>query len=127
MAKLIANDEQVRACKAINAMLEEVRILNDKIVIEDPIIVEVNKKQSIRIDEQFTDKIVSVLKAQRQKRIKDILQKSNKFKVELEKDEKFLISDKAIETKSEKKKPSDDVLQNESPVSEIIDIDDKMT
>lgn len=127
MAKLIANDEQVRACKSINAMLEEVRILNDKIVSEDPIIVEVNKKQSIRIDEQFTDKIVSVLKAQRQKRIKDILQKSNKFKVELEKDEKFLISDKAIEVKSEKKKPSDDALQDESPVSEIIDIDDKMT
>lgn len=127
MAKLIANDEQVRACKAINAMLEEVRILNDKIVGEDPIIVEVNKKQSIRIDEQFTDKIVSVLKAQRQKRIKDILQKSNKFKVELEKDEKFLISDKAIEAKSEKKKTSDDVLQDEIHASEIIDIDDEMT
>ena len=99
MAKLIRDDAQVKACEEINSMLEEVEQINKKLLSKDPISIEVNKKQSIQIDDTYTDKIRTILKQQRQKRIKDIQNKADKFRISLDDSEQYLISDAAINEK----------------------------
>lgn len=97
MAKLIKNDEQVNACKEINLALEEVKKINARILSSDPMAISIGPKQTIVLDGKFTDKIVAVLKAQRQILIKEILQKSKKFRISLEESEEAMISDKALD------------------------------
>ena len=114
MAKLIKDDAQVQACNEINEMLEEIKLLNQRILSDDPIVIEVNKKQSVNIDNSFSDKILAILKSQRQKRVKDILYKSNKFRICLDESEQHLISDEAIASKNHSKE-SEPQFNNEEP------------
>ena len=72
MAKLIQDNKQMQAFNDINEMLSEVSLLNEVIMSEAPITIDLGKKRSLSIDRSLEDKVVSVLKTQRQRRVKEI-------------------------------------------------------
>ena len=115
MAKLIKDDEQVRAFKEINEAIGELRKINERILSNEPVSIAVGSKQTIQLDGKFTDKVVAILKAQRQTVIKDIQQKAKKFRIELDDDEVALMQDKVSA-------PATTKVRNEQPKTKA-DID----
>ena len=98
MAVLIKNEQQVKACEEINAMLEEVAMINDLLNgrYGDSYSIFATKKVQLPVDKTFSEKLEYVLKLQRAKRIKDINIKANKFHVALDEKDEALISEDAI-------------------------------
>ena len=88
MARLIQDDAQVKALEEINAQLEEVRIINGRLSSTDPFFIEVSKKISIKVDESLAPKLIAVLKAQKNRRIKEITAKAAKFRIALSDEDK---------------------------------------
>ena len=119
MAKLIKDDEQVKACKEINDALDELRKINARIVSKEPIVIAVGNKQTIQLEDKFTEKVAAILKAQRQNVIKDIQQKSKKFRIALEDDEKALMSD-AITVPMEKPEKQNAAAKKASSVDTVV-------
>ena len=120
MAKLIKDDEQVRAFKEINEAIGELRKINERILSNEPVSIAVGSKQTIQLDGKFTDKVVAILKAQRQTVIKDIQQKAKKFRIELDDDEVALMQDKVsvpVTTKVRNEQPK---TKADIDVSEIV-------
>lgn len=120
MAKLIKDDEQVRAFKEINEAIGELRKINERILSNEPVSIAVGSKQTIQLDGKFTDKVVAILKAQRQNVIKDIQQKAKKFRIELDDDEVALMQDKVsvpVTTKVRNEQPK---TKADIDVSEIV-------
>lgn len=117
MATLIQDNEQVNALNEINAMLKEVKTLNDRLLSKETYVIEAPSVESdtaqskpgrkistatsrtIRIDDSLASKIASVLRVQRDRRVKDILNKSTKFRIALSDADIALISDEALTAK----------------------------
>ena len=98
MATVIKNDQQEKACLEINNMLNEVKALNGAIMTlpGHGVTIQLGRKQTIRLDAAYADKVISVMKAQRAKRIKAIHAKASKFNVGLDEADLSVISDDAI-------------------------------
>lgn len=96
MAVLIQDDAQVRALNEINTMLDEVKVLNDRISSEDPIRVEAGKKVFVTLDDNLAPKLISILKNQRERRVKDIKAKAAKFHIALSDDERALLGNETV-------------------------------
>lgn len=126
MAVLIRDDQQVKALEDITSMLNDIKLINSKLNQSgNKFTINVNKKQSILIDAGFNDKIVSVLKAQRAKRIKDVNAKAQKFRIGLDDNDMFLMSEDALkkannggETKTPKVSENEEKIKN---VGNLID------
>lgn len=95
MAVLIQDEAQVKACEEINALLVMVNALNEMIKSEEPYAI-TTRKRRVEADAEHADKIRAVLKAMRQKRIKEINAKAAKFRIALSDEEKAAISEKAF-------------------------------
>ena len=96
MANVIKNDLQIKACEEINKMLAEVNRINYAITEKLSFTVSFGHKQSVSLDDAFRGKVISILKAQRVKKIKDIRSKAAKFNISLDADDLDVISDEAI-------------------------------
>ena len=81
MAVLIQDDAQLKALEEINQMLEELRAINTAIQGQGPYILRVNKRQSIIIEENLSARIETVLRIQRDRRIKEITTKASKYRI----------------------------------------------
>ena len=97
MPVLIKDEQQVQALEEISAMLDEVKLLNSRIMnATAPIVIDCGKKQSITVDATLSDKIFVALRAQRAKRIKEINLKAAKFRIALSDVETAMLSENAI-------------------------------
>ena len=93
MAVLIQDDAQLKALEEINQMLEELRALNTAISGKDPYLIRVNKKQNIAVDENLSVRIETVLRIQRDRRIKEIMAKASRYRISLDEGEKQLMQE----------------------------------
>lgn len=93
MAVLIQDDAQLKALEEINQMLEELRALNTAISGKDPYLIRVNKKQNVTVDENLSVRIETVLRIQRDRRIKEIMAKASKYRISLDEGERQLIQE----------------------------------
>lgn len=93
MAVLIQDDAQLKALEEINQMLDELRALNTAIRGKDPYLIRVNKKQNVAVDENLSVRIETVLRIQRDRRIKEITTKASKYRISLDEGEKQLIQE----------------------------------
>ena len=93
MAVLIQDDAQLKALEEINQMLDELRALNTAISGKDPYLIRVNKKQNVAVDENLSVRIETVLRIQRDRRIKEITAKASKYRISLDEGEKQLIQE----------------------------------
>ncbi len=101
MAVLIRDENQIKACDEINAMLSEVKTINT-LIEAGPVSgfsLVVTKKQALPVDHNFDAKIITVLKQQRARRIKSILSKADKFHIALDKADLEIISERHPENK----------------------------
>ena len=98
MPKIIKNEDQINACKEISSMLEEVKALNQAILSEknDVFTIGFGRKKSVSLDVSLNDKLISVLKLQRAKHIKNIHTRASKYHIELDEDERMAICEEAI-------------------------------
>ena len=98
MANVIQNNQQIKACEEINAMLSEVKTLNMAINGADKsaFVISLGRKQNITVDAAYSERIASILRSQRAKRIKDINTKASKFQIALDADDKKAIGDEAL-------------------------------
>ena len=93
MAVLIQDDAQLRALDEINGALDELRLLNEAIKSPDPYIIRVNKKQTIAVDGNLSARIETVLRIQRDRRIKEISSKAVKYRISLDEEERKLLNE----------------------------------
>lgn len=93
MAVLIQDDAQLKALEEINRMLDELRALNTAISGQGPYLIRVNKKQNVAIDENLSVRIETVLRIQRERRIKEIVGKASKYRISLDEGEKQVIQE----------------------------------
>ena len=98
MPKIIKNDAQLRACEYIAGQLDQIKTMNQAILSQDTasFTVSFGRKKSFGLDAIYNEKLAAILKQQRTKKIKEILAKAAKFHIELEDDDRALISDSAI-------------------------------
>ena len=102
MAVIIQDDAQLKALEDINRMLDELRGLNLAIKNGEPYLIRVNKKQMIAVDENLSARIETVLRIQRDRRIKDIASKAQKYRISLNAEEQALLHEE------QDKSPCDD-------------------
>lgn len=100
MATLVQDSEQVKACNRVNELLEEVKVLNARLLSDKTYIISVGRKQTITMDMAFKEKIDAIVKAQRLKMVKEINNLSNKFRIALSDEDQDVISEKAIKAKA---------------------------
>lgn len=91
MAVLIQDDAQLKALEEINQMLEELRAINSVIEGHGPYILRVNKRQNITIEESLSTRIETVLRIQRERRVKEISAKASKYRISLDHEERQLL------------------------------------
>lgn len=106
MAQYRIDPEQKAALDAINGGLDSVRILNRLVLAEGDICVSVcesgkkrkrgDSETAIIVDASQKDRIISVLTVQRAKAIREITALAKKHDIELDEDEKAVISVNAI-------------------------------
>lgn len=103
MASIIKNDAQERAFDEINEKLNQIRDLNRCILDYDGknIPFPVGKKKCVVIDARFSSKVISVLRAQKALRVKEIHALADRFKVLLDEDDLFIMSAEAEESTQE--------------------------
>ena len=104
MAVLIQDDAQLKALEEINQMLEELRAINTAIQGQGPYILRVNKRQSIIIEENLSARIETVLRIQRDRRIKDITTKASKYRILLDEEERQLLQEGTAAVPNEEEK-----------------------
>lgn len=130
MANLIQDNAQVNALNAINSMLEEVKILNERILSSKPYTIEVEHKKSpkqkqtkaaIVLDRTLAPKLVTILRVQRERRVKDIRAKAEKYRIALSESEVALLSDEALtQEESKAKPPCTQDSETDSPSNEAL-------
>lgn len=123
MATLMKDDAQVKAFDEVNSLLEQVSLLNERINSSSPMILGINKKKVIQIDDSYKDKIISVLKTQRNKCIKEIQSKTSRFRIGLNESEQFTISDKAIHDHKSKGMIDEKAPEPEPEIEEFDPVD----
>ena len=89
----LQDDAQLKALEEINQMLEELRAINTAIQGQGPYILRVNKRQSIIIEENLSARIETVLRIQRDRRIKEITTKASKYRILLDEEERQLLQE----------------------------------
>ena len=104
MAVLIQDDAQLKALEEINQMLEELRAINTAIQGQGPYILRVNKRQSIIIEENLSARIETVLRVQRDRRIKEITAKASKYRILLDEEERHLLQEGTADVPNEEEK-----------------------
>ena len=95
MAILMQDDAQLKALEEINQMLDELKAINLVINAQEPYAIHVNKKKNIVIDENLAPRIETVLRIQRERRVKEITAKASKFRISLDEEEKLLLQEGA--------------------------------
>ena len=85
-------------------MLEELRAINTAIQGQGPYILRVNKRQSIIIEENLSARIETVLRIQRDRRIKEITTKASKYRILLDEEERQLLQEGTADVPNEEEK-----------------------
>ena len=105
MPSINKNQEQEIACKEISDLLNEVKILNHQILAGTDanirIIVGEKTKEYTLLEDYYKDKIMTVLKGSRARRIKEITTKMSKYGISLSAKEQQIISDYALSAEQE--------------------------
>ena len=101
MASIMADRQQEKALVQVNEFIEQIRVVNTLLEYDQQYTVSNGtKKTSIRIDESLSDKIVLVLKKQKDFYAKEIQKLTQKFRIQLDDEDMMEIK------KSPDKKPT---------------------
>ena len=98
MATLIQNELRVKACEDINNMLNEVQTINTAILDGEKTQFGISwgRRRSIDLDRAYSNKLLAMIKHQRQKRIKEINALAARHGVMLDEHDLYSISEEAI-------------------------------
>lgn len=98
MATLIQNELRVKACEDINNMLNEVQTINTAILDGEKTQFGISwgRRRSINLDQAYSNRLLAMIKHQRQKRIKEINALAARHGVMLDEHDLYSISEEAI-------------------------------
>lgn len=100
MPSIQKDDQQLRALNEISADLETAKKIN-AIIANPPASFDIlpigKKKESVRMDSAFTERILALLKADKQKIAKDVQRKATKFRIELDTSDLAILADDSAE------------------------------
>ena len=96
MAKIKADRDKLKACKAVNEALKNIEMINTVLSENKDITIRVDVRQEFSLDSRAMQKFRTVITMQRQRMIADINALIKRYDLELDEDEERVIRDDAI-------------------------------
>jgi len=105
MAKIKADRDKLKACKAVNESLKSIEMINIVLSENKDVTIRVDVRQEFSLDSRAMQKFRTVITMQRQRMIADINALIKRYDLELDEDEERIIRDEAILPKEKAEKP----------------------
>lgn len=121
MAKIKADRDKLKACKAVNEALKNIEMINTVLSENKDITIRVDVRQEFSLDSRAMQKFRAVITMQRQRMIADINALIKRYDLELDEDEERIIRDDAI---LPKEKPEEKVETTQPEDSAETDSDE---
>lgn len=124
MAKIKADRDKLKACKAVNEALKNIEMINTVLSENKDITIRVDVRQEFSLDSRAMQKFRTVITMQRQRMIADINALIKRYDLELDEDEERIIRDDAILPKEKHEEPEEKVETTQPEDSAETDSDE---